>query len=1429
MKLPRILSARISAVLAVATTGTALMLGRVTHAAMITKANNTDNLDLPTSWVGNAAPTAADIALWDASVTAANTVNLGVDLSWHGLKIADPAGQIAFNAGNTLTLGAGGLDMSTATQNLVLSNNVALLANRAQSWSVNAGRALSVSGILTRGTNATLNIDAGAGSTINIGTGVASALVGAYATLNKSDFAALDASLNVVPGSTVLTYTQNPLTDAALPNMSGTVTGVLDVVNSNTNATSAFRLSNTLTVTGGGVRFNTPHANGQDWTVDINTRNFNVGNQGILVTAAVGVSDVIFNGSSGNIRLGTGSELLVHQHNTVGDLIFNAQVTQPAGAGARLTKSGAGRLILANNFNSYAGGTFIQDGTVQVGNGGTAGVLGAGDVTNYGTLAFNRSDPITVVHNILGTGAVTQMGPGELNFTSNVSTYSGPTNLNGGTLAFLQASNLGTGAAVNFNGGGLKWAAGNVTDLSATKTLSFNAGNATIDTNGNTLAFANPIGNGGAGTLVKAGAGTLSLAAANNYAGGTVLNAGALLVMNTSGSATGSGNVDVNTGGTIAGTGTIAGPLKINGGGVLAPGNNGVGSITVGALTLATDSILNFEFSPTPANDFVTVTVADGLTINGGKFNFVSEGTSTPWTTVGTYNLLAFSGSIQGLGVGGLSLLNEPAGFDYAFGVTNSRVTVTITTEGLIRNWVGTGGGSWGNAANWNGSVPNEIGATVNFGNSITARSTVTLDGNKTVGAITFNSAQSYIIAQGTSGSLTIQKNSGTGQGVVVSGNHTISAPLVLGSDLIAEVATGGQLTVSGNVSGASRSLTKIGGGTLVLSGANTYDGATQVDAGTIVFNALAGLGTGTQVGLNGGTLRWAENNEDLSIRTVTIGAAGATFDTNGNDVVFASAVGNSGTGGLTKAGDGTLTLAQNNTFSGPTTISGGTLSVSSNDSLGNVVSGAALVLNGGKLAAVTTFSLDNFGANARPVTVGAAGGAINVGANTTLTIPGSISGSGPLTKSGTGVLTITSNNSLSFSGPVTLAEGEITLAATDLSNAGLGTGAITFNGGTLTLNGHLGSTTPTYGALANPLIVPAGQAGAVNMAQRGSLTGGLSGGGTFNLKVNYVRGDVTANWNGFTGQVFVTSTNTGDGNDDFRLANFATLNIPAAKLNLGEGVSMLQVFNPPSGGTLESVHIIGELTGGVSSFIGGSPVAGRFTNWTIGALNTDSTFAGTIANSAGDARLTKVGTGTLTLSGISTFLGATTINAGTLLVNGSISGSTTTVNGGVLGGTGTVGSVIVNPAAVLAPGAGIESLDILGTLTMNPASTFALEFDTTTVTADLANVSGLLALDLSNTVVLSVNALGANTALPFGTTFTFIDYTDAGWNGGIFAGLPDDSAFVLGPNEFRISYNGVDDVTSAVTLQVIPEPSSAVLLSVAGSFLSLRRRKRRD
>ncbi|MEI7728453.1 MAG: carbohydrate-binding protein [Verrucomicrobiota bacterium] len=118
-----------------------VILVPVVGAATIDKTNNADALNLGSSWVGGVVPTAADVAQWSAIVTNANTVNLGANTNWLGLKLTSPGGNVVINGANTLTLGTSGIDLSAATRDLTL--NCPLTLAGSQTWNIIGGRALT--------------------------------------------------------------------------------------------------------------------------------------------------------------------------------------------------------------------------------------------------------------------------------------------------------------------------------------------------------------------------------------------------------------------------------------------------------------------------------------------------------------------------------------------------------------------------------------------------------------------------------------------------------------------------------------------------------------------------------------------------------------------------------------------------------------------------------------------------------------------------------------------------------------------------------------------------------------------------------------------------------------------------------------------------------------------------------------------------------------------------------------------------------------------------------------------------------------------------------------------------------------------------------------------------------------------------------------
>lgn len=150
----------------------------------------------------------------------------------------------------------------------------------------------------------------------------------------------------------------------------------------------------------------------------------------------------------------------------------------------------------------------------------------------------------------------------------------------------------------------------------------------------------------------------------------------------------------------------------------------------------------------------------------------------------------------------------------------------------------------------------------------------------------------------------------------------------------------------------STASLVKSGAGTLTLTQPSTYSGGTTVTAGTLEF-PNGGLGTTGAVTMNGGNLRWGTGNtEDVSSRIVMVDGKNASFSTNGNNVTFANSIGNSSTGNFVKTGTaGTLTITGGNTYTGTTTVGGGTLALGADNAIPNT---SNITIGAGTLDAAT-------------------------------------------------------------------------------------------------------------------------------------------------------------------------------------------------------------------------------------------------------------------------------------------------------------------------------------------------------------------------------------------------------------------------------------------------------------------------------------------
>ena len=489
-------------------------------------------------------------------------------------------------------------------------------------------------------------------------------------------------------------------------------------------------------------------------------------------------------------------------------------------------------------------------------------------------------------------------------------------------------------------------------------------------------------------------------------------------------------------------------------------------------------------------------------------------------------------------------------------------------------------------------------------------------------------------------------------------------------------------------------------------------------------------------------------------------------------------------------------------------------------------------------------------------------------------------------------------NNIANFAGGTNTITLGSAITVGRINQTGGGSG-ITINGGGNMLT--LGSATTVFNVAASTTV---GRAMTMNAVVTGSnaLTAvgpsGASGNGSVNLNaINTFTGNLTASQRvtlsigsgGSAGQL-----NSGNYSGAISIANTASNFVYGSSLNqiLGGNITGLGIL------TKSSSTVSNLILTGANSYSGGTNInAGTLTFRNTGArsatgtvtvaagatlglgvatsgsfftsANVDSLFAGSLSGVTNDATsnvgvdttqgnftyatsvggaptrgLAKLGANTLTLTGNSTYTGATTVSAGVLAVNGSLANTATTVeNGATLQGSGAIGgSVTIQTGGTLAAGNSIESLGT-GALSFATGSTFAYELQTNLYgsspneSADLTHSTGTL--DIAAGGILTLTDLATSTALALGSKLTLISYA-GGWTGTeLFtynaATLSDGGIFTLGTNEWLFNYddttggpNYTSDQSGAtrfVTITVVPEPGAA-LLGGLGLLALLRRRR---
>jgi autotransporter-associated beta strand protein len=224
------------------------------------------------------------------------------------------------------------------------------------------------------------------------------------------------------------------------------------------------------------------------------------------------------------------------------------------------------------------------------------------------------------------------------------------------------------------------WAGVNTTDV---RTMTFGGVARTLTLSGSNMddnTLAPLITNAAAATgnntvnLAKTGAGKWILTGNNTYSGTTTVNEGTLLI---NGNHTGTGLTTVNSGGTLGGTGSIAGALTVNSGGHLAPGASIETFDVAGAITLNAGSILDFELGAAGnpgTSDLLNSTLAGGLTINGGTVNLTNAG----GLGAGTYKIIDYAGALAG-NFSSLVLGTVPNGFGFSLENTGNEINVLVS------------------------------------------------------------------------------------------------------------------------------------------------------------------------------------------------------------------------------------------------------------------------------------------------------------------------------------------------------------------------------------------------------------------------------------------------------------------------------------------------------------------------------------------------------------------------------------------------------------------------------------------------------------------------------------------------------------------------------------------------------------------------------
>jgi autotransporter-associated beta strand protein len=636
----------------------------------------------------------------------------------------------------------------------------------------------------------------------------------------------------------------------------------------------------------------------------------------------------------------------------------------------------------------------------------------------------------------------------------------------------------------------------------------------------------------------------------------------------------------------------------------------------------------------------------------------------------------------------------------------------------------------------------------------------------------------------------------------------------------------------------------------------NFGNGATGLGAGTITVSGTVNSGNMTFASGSGGIV--------LSGGNISFSAAPTIFVNNSAANTISSQI--TGASSLAKNGTGTLLLSGNNSFTGGVTINAGTLRISNSNALGT--GSKTITMQGGSRVLELT-------------------GGITLGSNLSLTLSSnSFDGGGVLSSSGANA--IQGNINFSTGNP-----------ALNISSNG---------GSTLTVSGNIGfsvaDTRPLHlGGNSTNLNTISGVlrqtgSGTMNVVKQGIGTWVLTGNNTYNGTTTITGGTLQIGNGGGTGSLNTASAITNNATLAFNRAgtvtqgtDFGTISGTGLVAQSGSGTLVLGTGSTYTGGTRVTAGTLqlasgatalgsanGTLTvnGGLVDMNNNSLTVGNLTGtggtiqgssgtrtFTIGSGDFGGgNFQGVIADgTGGTTALTKIGTGTITLSGSNSYTGATTISGGTLAVNGSLASSSLVVNGR-LGGSGVLTNATLSGAGSIDPG---NSPGVLTASDTDPTGGLDYNFEFTAANTlpawSSSNASINDVLRLTDATPFTGNMTAGNVinlyfdvaSLNPGDVFTGGFYTDTSANFlSTIAGatyqyfLANVSGNVTYNGNTYFAYTGPNTISAATVAQtadfgagnvngfvtrftVVPEPTTMVLLGAGVAMLGFRFGRRRN